>query len=75
MENIMMVKEIMERSKQPGKELYLVFIDVERACDSVNRTKFIQLLEHIGVDPKIVKVQYPQKVCRKGKKKILFPCT
>ncbi len=34
----------------------MVFIDIEKAYDTVNREKLIRLLEHIGVDAKLVKV-------------------
>ena len=55
MENTLTLKEIIDRSKQQGRQLYLVFIDIEKAYDTVNRSKMVKLLEHIGVDARIVR--------------------
>lgn len=56
LENVLTLKEIIARNKQLKKELYLVFIDIEKAYDTVNRQILIKLLRHIGVDEKIVEV-------------------
>lgn len=35
--NIFTLRETIERNRQQGKELYLMFIDIEMAYDTVNR--------------------------------------
>ncbi len=40
------MKEIIEHNKRLGNELYLVFIDIEKAYDRVDRRKLLTLLVH-----------------------------
>ena len=56
LENVLVIKEIIERNKKLGKELYLVFLDLEKAYDRIDRKKLLTLLTHRGVDRKIVQV-------------------
>lgn len=50
------MKEIIERNRSQWKELYLVFIYLEKAYDTVNREILVRLLRHVGVDVKLVNV-------------------
>lgn len=56
LENVFVMKEIIDRNKKLGKELYLVFLDLEKAYDRIDRKKLLTLLTHRGVDRKIVQV-------------------
>ena len=56
LENVLVMKEIIEQSTKLGKELYLVFLDIEKAYDRVDRRRLLALLGHIGVDMKVVRV-------------------
>ena len=53
MENIYVLKEVIDRSRRRKQELYLGFIDIEKAYDGINRKKLLKLLEHIGMNEKI----------------------
>lgn len=52
-DNLYILKEIVERSIIQEKELYLTFLDLEKAYDTVNRGKLMLLLQHIGIDDKV----------------------
>ena len=54
--NILILREIIEKKKNQNQELYLTFIDIEKAYDTVDRRKLFTLLEHIGVDSRVVQV-------------------
>ena len=54
LENVLVMKEIIEQKKKLGKELYLVFLDIEKAYDRVDRRKLLRLLAHRGVDRQVV---------------------
>ena len=57
LENIVFVmRDIIEKYKKSGKGLYLVFLDIEKAYDTVDRQRLFSLLKHIGMDCKVVKV-------------------
>ena len=56
LENVLTIKEIMERNSKCGDELYLTFLDIERAYDTVDRENLLQLLKHLRVDEKIVQI-------------------
>ena len=56
LENLFIIRDLIEKSKATGKELYLAFLDIEKAYDTVNRDRLLSLLHHIGMDTKIVKV-------------------
>ena len=61
LENILIL--IIDRNRQQKKELYLVFLDIEKAFASVDRQKFIKLLKHIGVDKRIVSESNRKPIC------------
>ena len=56
LENALVLKELIERSRRTGSELYLTFIDLEKAYDTVNRRKLFRLLAHIGIEDRVVQV-------------------
>ena len=56
LENIYVMKEIIDRNKRNRKELYIGFLDIEKAYDSINRNKLFRLLKHIGISEKILNV-------------------
>ena len=56
LENVLVIKEIMERNMKCGEELYLTFLDIEKAYDTVDRRKLMELLAHLGVEENIVRV-------------------
>ena len=56
LENIFVMRDIIEKYKKSGKGLYLVFLDIEKAYDTVDRQRLFSLLKHIGMDCKVVKV-------------------
>lgn len=55
-DNLYILKEVIERSAKLGKKLYLTFLDLERAYDTVNRGKLMTLLKHIGVEERVIEV-------------------
>ena len=56
LENVLILKELIERAKNTGRELYLTFIDIEKAYDTVDRKMLMHLLNFIGMDTKVIKV-------------------
>ena len=56
MENVYVMKEIIERSKRNGSKLYMTFLDIEKAYDGINRENLMKLLQHIGTDEKIINI-------------------
>ena len=56
LENVLVIREIIDRNKKMGKELYLTFLDLEKAYDTVDRKKLLELLLKIGVDENVVRV-------------------
>lgn len=55
-ENELVLKEIINRMEKQGKELYQIFRDIEKAFDTVDRSKLMKLLKHIGIGSKVIKV-------------------
>ena len=51
---IFIVKKLQEKSIAQNKSLYLVFIDLTKAFDTVNREALWTVLERIGYPPKLV---------------------
>ena len=47
-------RQLQEKSREQGKPLYLVFIDVTKAFDLVIRKGLFQLLEKIGCSSKLL---------------------
>ena len=56
LENVLVMKEVIEKNKKLGRELYLVFLDLEKAYDRIDRSKLMTLLTHREVDRKVVQV-------------------
>lgn len=56
MENAYVMKEIIERSKRNSNKVYVTFLDIEKAHDGINRENLIKLLQHIGINGKIINV-------------------
>ena len=56
LENVYIMKELIDRNKRNRKELYFGFLDIEKAYDSINRRKLTALLQHIGICEKIINI-------------------
>lgn len=56
MKNVYVMKEIIERSKRNSNKVYVTFLDTEKAHDGINRENLIKLLQHIGINGKIINV-------------------
>ena len=48
-----MIREIMDMYKREKKQLYLVFLDIEKAYDKMDRRSLMIVLEKLGVPRKI----------------------
>ncbi len=59
LENISTLTYILDKNWQHKNELYLVFIDIEMAYDSVNRHNLVKSFKHKGVDERIVRIIAP----------------
>jgi hypothetical protein len=51
-EAIAVLRTLGERSLQHGKDIFVCFVDYEKAFDRVNWSKLMKILERIGVDEK-----------------------
>ena len=56
---IFTVRMVVEDSKEWYKKLYLLFIDLEKAFDSVDRKILWKILKYYGIPPKIVELLLP----------------
>ena len=50
------LRTLIERYSEVNKDMYLCFIDYEKAFDRVNRAKFIQCLQNIEISGKDIKL-------------------
>ena len=55
-DNIFILSEIIERKKRDGDKVYMGFLDIEKAYDTVNRDLLCKVLERIGMSRKIVNI-------------------
>ncbi|KAG7305516.1 hypothetical protein JYU34_009592 [Plutella xylostella] len=55
-EAIFSVRQIQEKSREQGQNLYLCFVDLEKAFDSVPREALWMVLEKVGCTPKFVRL-------------------
>ncbi len=55
-DQIFTLKMIMEKSRDYNKPLYICFIDLQKAYDSVNRELLWQICKHYGLTDKIVRM-------------------
>ena len=53
---IYMLRMVIERSIEMQKDLYLAFIDFEKAFDTVRHEEMIKMLEDIGIDKKDIRI-------------------
>ena len=53
-DNLFILNEIIENHKKNNKNLYLCFIDIEKACDKVNGELLIKVLGKVGLPAKVV---------------------
>ena len=55
-DNIFIIKQIIEKAQKEKKQIYLGFIDLEKAFDRVPRKKIWEILRKRGVEPKIIRL-------------------
>ena len=55
-DGIFTLRQLMEKSRQQQKNLYIVFVDFTKAFDTVNRDLLFQILSKLGCPPKFVRV-------------------
>lgn len=53
-ENVYVLKEIVKKSKREESELYQASLNMEKVYDSVDRTEMISLLQHPGVNERLI---------------------
>ena len=54
--NLYILKEIIEKAGKENKQLYCMFLDIEKAYDIVNRKIMWELIERLGFDEHIRKI-------------------
>ena len=55
-DNIYVLREIVEKYQREKKELFLAFLDVEKAYDKMNREQLMFVLRKLGIPEKIRKI-------------------
>lgn len=55
-DGIFAVRQLMEKSREQHRHLYIAFIDFTKAFDTVNRPLLFKILVKIGCPPKLVKL-------------------
>ena len=71
---IFCARQIQEKSREQHKDLYMVFIDLTKAFDSINRTGLWSLLAKFGCPSKLINIMRQLydgmmgRVCADGKK-------
>ena len=53
-DGIFTVRQLMEKSREQHRNLYIAFIDFTKAFDTVNRQLLFSILEKIGCPPKLI---------------------
>ena len=53
---IFTLRMLVEDSKEWNKKLYLLFIDLDKAFDSVDREILWKIIKHYGIPPKVVEL-------------------
>ena len=55
-ESLYILKELIEKAGKENKQLYCMFLDIEKAYDTVNRKIMWELIERLGFDERIRKI-------------------
>ena len=55
-EHLYILKELIEKAGKENKQLYCMFLDIEKAYDTVNRKIMWKLIERLGFDEHIRKI-------------------
>ncbi len=55
-DQIFIIKMIMEKSREFNKSLFMCFIDIQKAYDSVNRDLLWRICKHYGLTDKIIRL-------------------
>ncbi|KAL8584674.1 hypothetical protein ACOMHN_002403 [Nucella lapillus] len=53
---IFAARQIQEKCKEQNMDLYILFVDLTKACDTVSRPGLWNILPRIGIPPKMVKI-------------------
>ena len=53
-DQIFTVRQIMEKTIEKDKVVYMAFVDLEKAYDKVNREKLWRVLEEYGVEGRLL---------------------
>ena len=55
-DHIFVLRQILEQTQEWNSPLYAVFVDFEKAFDSLHRESLWKILRHYGIPPKLVKI-------------------
>ena len=55
-DNLYIVKEIIEHARKSNKKYYVVFLDIEKAYDTVDRKVLWEIMRRIGIEKKIIRI-------------------
>jgi len=67
---IHLVKQVVEKSYKFNKDIHLLFVDFKAAYDSINRRKFWEVMDQLGIPAVLIRMT---KACTyESKSKVSF---
>ena len=66
-DNMFVVNELVECMRKSGRKVYIAFLDIEKAYDTVNRRLLCKVLEKVGVSEKIVRIIQSMYECTRAR--------